>query len=391
MAITELYQTQKNPGMKLIMAIILTLVGLACHPKDSMPPAIRRDRLVSADEKEKTSAEELRARYGQLAQYVKNGFTAYRITYMSTNREGKEFLSSGALFVPDTNMALPVFNYNHGTYFPSQEREAPSYLGNSYELIMGKLFAGAGYLVVMPDYPGYGESRDMEHPYGAYHEIAGSVIDMLFAVKEFCSKQDIHLSGKNFFCGWSEGAAVALATVKALEEGNIKLVLPWVQKDDEPEITHAFLQTLAVRKLSSDAKELADRFFFETVVRVHRAGEGAPFTGLKPPGTGVTPAIAGADKALISGDVSPLVLEINKQVNDGIRARFKNTAMKKSFAPGDVPAGRAYVQAYVDYVHYVEAIHEAAVKTFEHHARTGAASQGETEDHQPLQKSAHQH
>ncbi len=212
--------------MKLIMAIFLTLAGLACHPKDSMPPSTRKDRLVSADEKEKTSAEELRTRYGQLAQYVKNGFTAYRITYKSTNRDGQEFLASGALFVPDTNMALPIFNYNHGTYFPSQEREAPSYLGKSYELVMGKLFAGAGYLVVMPDYPGYGESRDIEHPYGAYHEIAGSVIDMLFAVKEFCGKKNIHLSGKNFFCGWSEGAAVALATVKELEEGKISVFTP---------------------------------------------------------------------------------------------------------------------------------------------------------------------
>ncbi|MGZ8554339.1 MAG: alpha/beta hydrolase family protein [Chitinophagaceae bacterium] len=201
------------------MAIILTLTGLTCHPREQANKlAFNRDRLVSAEAKETISSAELKQTYGQLADYIKNGYTAYRITYNTTHTNGKEIVASGAIFVPDITTELPLFNYNHGTYFPSQEKEAPSYLGFSYELIMGKLYAGAGYLVVMPDYPGYGASKNIAHPYGAYHEIAGSVIDMLYAVKEFCAKQDITLSGKNFFSGWSEGAAVALATVKALEE-----------------------------------------------------------------------------------------------------------------------------------------------------------------------------
>jgi len=91
---------------------------------------------------------------------------------------------------------------------------------------MGKLFAGAGYLVVMPDYLGYGVTKNVAHPYGAYHEIAGSVIDMLYAIKEFCRKYEITLSGKNFFSGWSEGAAVAMATVKSLEADHKEEFLP---------------------------------------------------------------------------------------------------------------------------------------------------------------------
>ena len=209
------------------MAIILTLTSLACHPnQQESKPAIIKDRLVSAEAKDKVSAGELKQSYGQLVAYIKNGYTAYRITYNTTNTDGKEVVASGAIFVPDTDKALPLFNYNHGTYFPSQEKEAPSYLGYSYELIMGKLFAGAGYLVVMPDYIGYGATKNIAHPYGAYHEIAGSVIDMLYAVKEFCTKHHIALSGKNFFSGWSEGAAVALATVKSLEADHKAEFLP---------------------------------------------------------------------------------------------------------------------------------------------------------------------
>jgi predicted esterase len=205
--------------MRMIIAILLLLTGFACHSK-GQAGIIRKERLISAEVKEKVSADELKQTYGQLADYIKNGYTSYRITYHTTDVSGKEIAASGAIFVPDIDAAMPLFNYNHGTIFPSQEKQAPSYLGYSYELIMGKLFSGAGYLVVMPDYLGYGAAKNMDHPYGAYHEIARSVIDMLDAVKEFCNKNNIALSAKNFFSGWSEGAAVALATVQSLEETN---------------------------------------------------------------------------------------------------------------------------------------------------------------------------
>lgn len=219
--------TKIEREMKWIMAILLTFTGLACQSKEpGHNGAVIADRLVSAEAKEVVTAAELKKKYGQLNGYIKNGYTSYRVTYNSTGKDGKPYIASGAIFVPDTNAALPVFNYNHGTYFPSQEREAPSYLGNSYELVMGKLFAGAGYLVIMPDYPGYGASRDMDHPYGAYHEIASSVIDMLYAVREFAAKENIRLSGKNFYSGWSEGAAVAMATIRAIEKNKLNELVP---------------------------------------------------------------------------------------------------------------------------------------------------------------------
>jgi hypothetical protein len=79
-------------------------------------------------------------------------------------------------------------------------------------------------------------------------------------------------------CDSLDGPVVRAAQT-ALETRNPALVVIWVQEKDESEIRGAFERTLAVRALSSQAKELADRFFFETLVRVHRAGEGAPFTG----------------------------------------------------------------------------------------------------------------
>jgi hypothetical protein len=102
-------------------------------------------------------------------------------------------------------------------------------------------------------------------------------------------------------CDGLDGPVVQAAR-KALETGEVNLVLIWVQKPDEAEIKRAFDHAQTVRKLSAEARELADRYFFETLVRIHRAGEGAPFTGLKPAGRDLGPAIPAADNALRDGN-----------------------------------------------------------------------------------------
>ena len=76
-------------------------------------------------------------------------------------------------------------------------------------------------------------------------------------------------------------------------------------KKDEAEVRQVFADTLKVRSLGEEARKLADQYFFETLVRVHRAGEGEPFTGLKPQGT-TDPALVAADKALAEGSISEL-------------------------------------------------------------------------------------
>jgi len=165
-------------------------------------------------------------------------------------------------------------------------------------------------------------------------------------------------------CDGMDGPVVTAAR-KALDAGNVDLVLVWVQKADEADIRKAFERTLAVRQLNPQAKELADMYFFETVVRIHRAGEGAPYTGLKPAGRDLGPAIPAADKALQDGSVEPLVKLLTDTVQHGVHEHFTAAHAKKAFNPNDVEAGRKYVQAYVSYVHYVEGIYEAT-KTAAH-------------------------
>lgn len=160
-------------------------------------------------------------------------------------------------------------------------------------------------------------------------------------------------------CDGMDGPVVKAAQ-KALASGDVNLVLIWVKKDDEKEIRRAFDRTLAVRELSAEAKELADMYFFETLVRLHRAGEGAPYTGLKPAGRDLGPAIPLADQVLTTGKVDPLVKLIIDETRKGLTERFDHAVKAKNYSPADVESGREYMQAYVTFIHYVERAYEAA-------------------------------
>jgi len=167
-------------------------------------------------------------------------------------------------------------------------------------------------------------------------------------------------------CDSLDGPVVNAAR-KALETQNADLVLIWVQAGDEAEIRSAFEQTLAVRALSPRAKDLADRFFFETLVRVHRAGEGAPFTGLQPAGRDLGPAIPAADRALEAGSVEPVVKLLTSTIEERVREHFLAAARARSFKPDDVAAGREYVRAYVEFIHLVERVYEASTASAHGH------------------------
>lgn len=157
---------------------------------------------------------------------------------------------------------------------------------------------------------------------------------------------------------------VVLTAMKALEKGDVTSVLKWVKKEHEGEIRDLFKKTLAVRSQGPEAKELADRYFLETLVRLHRAGEGAPYTGLS--AEPVEPIIAAADQALEKGSVEDLVKHVTEAVASGIRKRFAATAEKKKHADDGVAAGREFVEAYVDFTHYVERLHLDVTGPVEH-------------------------
>jgi hypothetical protein len=173
-------------------------------------------------------------------------------------------------------------------------------------------------------------------------------------------------------CDTLDGPVVATARA-SLEKGDATPVLKWVKKENEKEIQELFNKTLIVRKQGKEAKELADQFFFETLVRIHRAGEGAPYTGLKAAGS-VEPSVAAADKALDSGSVDDLVKLVTEAAAKGIRERFAQTVETRKHSEHTVDAGRKFVQAYVEFTHYVERLHMDAERQSVHGGAEGATA-----------------
>jgi hypothetical protein len=167
-------------------------------------------------------------------------------------------------------------------------------------------------------------------------------------------------------CDGMDGPVVKAAQA-ALEQKDVNLVLIWVREEYEPEVRRAFARTVTVRELGSDARELADMYFFETVVRLHRLGEGAPYTGLKPAGRDLGPAIPAADRALESGSIDDLVKLMTETLRSGLREQYERALRSKGFATDDLAAGREYIEHYVAFIHYVERAYEAGSTSVDGH------------------------
>jgi hypothetical protein len=177
-------------------------------------------------------------------------------------------------------------------------------------------------------------------------------------------------------CDSMDGPVVADAQ-RALATRDVESVLKWVLEDDEDEIRNAFEMTIAARNAGEAAREVADRHFFETVVRVHRASEGEGFTGLLPAGS-TDPAIAAADQALQAGDVEELADELAAAVRRGIVERFTTAHELSEVAEESVDQGRDYVQAYVQFTHFVEAV--------DHLVAHGASHEHREESQEPAER-----
>lgn len=151
---------------------------------------------------------------------------------------------------------------------------------------------------------------------------------------------------------------VVIAARQALESGDLTPALKWIPPASEAELRAAFARTLQVRAGGAAARDLADSYFFETLVRLHRAGEGEPYTGLKP-ATEVDPAVAAADQALQRGSPDALLSIVTENVGAEIRHRFENASRARKTAGQSVEAGRRYVAAYVALMHYLEQVDQA--------------------------------
>ncbi len=157
----------------------------------------------------------------------------------------------------------------------------------------------------------------------------------------------------------SMNGPVVLEAQRVLESGDVQPLLKWVNSEDEQEVIDAFNEVRAVRGESPAVKSLADRYFFETVVRLHRASEGVAYTGIKPAETPINAAVLAADAALESGDAEHLVHHLTARLHDALLERFEAAHAALQHADESTEAGREYVRNYVLFTHLAEFVHEA--------------------------------
>lgn len=157
-------------------------------------------------------------------------------------------------------------------------------------------------------------------------------------------------------CDSYDGPVIKDAT-KALETNNVNLVLKWITDEQEKEITPLFNKTFNLKSGDKDIYEIVEKHFFETLVRLHRETEGAPYTGLKP-AESTKQIIQMTDIALHEEDIEGFIIKLDNHLNKVVQEKYQKVAELDKVKNNSVSEGRAFVAAYVDYTHTIAAIHD---------------------------------
>jgi pimeloyl-ACP methyl ester carboxylesterase len=168
------------------------------------------------------------------------------INYYTTDGSGNQTIASGALIIPQGGSSLPLVSIQHGTQTKDNLVASVSPL-NSTEGIIGLIMASMGYVVVVPDYPGFGVSNVM-HPYTHAKSLIPCVIDLMRAGRTYSSQHQITLNGRVFLIGYSEGGYATLVTQRKIEmeysqEFNLTAVAPMAGPYDLNGMMQTLFQT----------------------------------------------------------------------------------------------------------------------------------------------------
>src|SRR5690554_1351927 len=142
---------------------------------------------------------------------------------------------------------------------------------------------------------------------------------------------------------------------KALDANEAGYVMKWVATEHEPEIQQLFDKTIELKSGDATVYGIVEKHFLETLVRYHRETEGAPYTGLKPAGT-TAPIVQMADHAIAQKEVSTLLNDLDSHIRKVVTEKYDTVILLEKAKDNSIAEGRAYVAAYVDYTHTLEAL-----------------------------------
>lgn len=174
-------------------------------------------------------------------------------------------------------------------------------------------------------------------------------------------------------CDTMDGPAVKDA-IRAMDTGNVNYALKWVQPKYEAEVSRAFRMSMKVKDINADTKNLAEQYFFEILLRDHRAGEGVAFDGVKPHGWPVDERVKAADQSIALGNLEPLKGLVEPDKWPELQRRFQKVMSLKDFDVNRVAEGREYIEAYVQFFKFAEGEdeHHESHEQVEHHGHLAA-------------------
>lgn len=200
--------------------------------------------------------------------------------------------------------------------------------------------------------------------YGVRGLILGLVAAVIFLLAPVTA--DAH-------CDTMDGPAVKDA-IRAMDTGNVNYALKWVQPKYEAEVSRAFRMSMKVKDINADTKNLAEQYFFEILLRDHRAGEGVAFDGVKPHGWPVDERVKAADQSIALGNLEPLKGLVEPDKWPELQRRFQKVMSLKDFDVNRVEEGREYIEAYVQFFKFAEGEdeHHESHEHVEHHGHLAA-------------------
>ncbi|HLS12873.1 MAG TPA: DUF6448 family protein, partial [Flavobacteriaceae bacterium] len=151
----------------------------------------------------------------------------------------------------------------------------------------------------------------------------------------------------------------------ALDNNNVELVLKWIDSHQEQEVIALFNKTYNLKDGDIEVYTIVEKHFLETLVRLHRETEGAPFTGLKPAGS-MTPMVEMADRSIEINSMDEVSKTVTTHLEEVLRERYAKVMELSKTKDNSVEEGRAYVHAYVEYTHTLEALEHILHGDFAH-------------------------
>lgn len=207
-------------GMIRLLAVAIIVILQGCSGGGGAAEPAAGD-VVSAIQLASVTRAEAAALFGaaQVPLDPVHDVKIYKIAYLTRDQSGELITVSGALVVPQNLAApAPLLSSQHGTTTLKSDVASTAPAAQPFAHLEALAFGSAGYLAVLPDYIGYGDSATRFHPYLHAETLAAAVVDLLKAARKFCATNAIALSGKLFLAGYSEGGYATMAATREIQE-----------------------------------------------------------------------------------------------------------------------------------------------------------------------------